>query len=1225
MVRTVYVKKRDNFKDLILKSELNQLLNLNIDNLITYYRYEVDGLDDEIFKKSVKFVFSEVQLDEVIYTLDFSNLMFAVEFLDGQFDQRADSAEKCISLLAEDTIAKVKTATIYSFEGNLSKADLDKIKTYIINPVDSKEASLISREEIQDIEKDKITVDYLEGFNKLTREGLNKFIIKHSLAMDIEDLELFQEYFIKQNRTPSIVELKVVDTYWSDHCRHTTFNTIFNQVEIEDEKIKEVYEDYKNKKIELNSKKDDCLMDIATIPSKILKNQGYNKDVEESEEINACSINIKVDVNNKEEDYLLLFKNETHNHPTEIEPYGGAATCIGGAIRDPLSSRAYVYQAMRLSGCSDPREAIEDTMANKLPQRTIAKISAKGNSSYGNQIGLATGLVKEFYHKGYKAKHMELGAVIAAAKRENVVREVPKKGDVIILLGGKTGRDGIGGATGSSKAHDKTSLDTLGAQVQKGNAIEERKIQRFFRNSDITKKIVRCNDFGAGGVCVAIGELADGLEIHLDKVPLKYENLKIEEIAISESQERMAIVVKKEFADYIISEAKKENIEATVVANITDDDKLTMLYENKVVVSIDRSFLDTNGSKKYTDIKINKQTLDYIKKTDKSLEDYILEMFSDINHCSQKGLSDIFDSTIGATNVLMPYGGKYQKSKEQVMCSRIPVEGSSDTVSLMSYGFDPYLVDESPFEGSYLSVLSSISKLIAKGANLDSIYLSLQEYFPSVKNDKERWGAVTSALLGAYKAQMDLKIAAIGGKDSMSGTFENLDVPKTLVSFGVGVSKIEKIKPSLFMRENSKIIYLKMEENKREYFSKVESLLNNENILSSYSIEKNGIIDALVNMSFGNHIGIEINDYLDLFDYEIGSILIEVSENININDSLEELGLTYRLVGNTKLEYRLNYKFEDIDLLNIEQISDCVLDDVYSTKNKNEKVINKDIDFYNDKNIVFSTSKIAKPKVLIPVFSGTNCEYDSRFAFEEVGAKVEEVIINAYNQESLFESINQFSKSLDTSQILFFPGGFSFADEPEGSAKFISSFIQSPKIAESINKLYKEREGLILGICNGFQALVKSGLLPFSEISKVNNESPTLTYNETNQHQSSLVKVRISSKNSPWLMHYEVGQTFYVPISHGEGKFVCDQIHLNNMINNGQIVSQYVDFDNNPSMNLNFNPNGSVFAIESIINQDGRILGRMGHLERSKKGLYQNIKEFEADNLMFKGAISYYK
>jgi len=1200
-------------------------LNLDIKDLITYNRYEVDGINQELFKKSVKYVFSEEQVDEVLYSIDFQELTFAVEYLDGQFDQRADSAEKCISLLAEDAKARVKTAIIYSFVGDLSKNDLDKIKTYIINPVDSKEASLISREEIQDLEKDIISVDYLDGFNKLTREGLQKFIIKHSLAMDIEDLELFQEYFIKQNRIPTIVELKVVDTYWSDHCRHTTFNTIFNQVEIDDEKIKEVYEDYKNKKIELNSKKDDCLMDIATISSKILKNQGYNKDVEESEEINACSVNIKVDVNNKEEDYLLLFKNETHNHPTEIEPYGGAATCIGGAIRDPLSSRAYVYQAMRLSGCSDPREAIEDTMTNKLPQRTIAKISAKGNSSYGNQIGLATGLVKEFYHEGYKAKHMELGAVIAAAKRENVVREVPKKGDVIILLGGKTGRDGIGGATGSSKAHDKTSLDTLGAQVQKGNAIEERKIQRFFRKGDITKKIVRCNDFGAGGVCVAIGELADGLEINLDKVPLKYENLKIEEIAISESQERMAIVVKKEFADYIISEAKKENIEATIVANITDDNKLTMRYENKVVVSIDRSFLDTNGSKKYTDVKINSQSLDYIKKTDKSLEDYILEMFSDINHCSQKGLSDIFDSTIGATNVLMPYGGKYQKSKEQVMCSRIPVEGSSDTVSLMSYGFDPYLVDEAPFEGSYLSILSSISKLIAKGANLDSIYLSLQEYFPSVKNDKERWGSVTSALLGAYKAQMDLKIAAIGGKDSMSGTFENLDVPKTLVSFGVGISKIQKIKPSLFMRENSKIIYLKMEENKREYFRKIESLLNNDNILSTYSIEKNGIIEALVNMSLGNHIGIDINDYLDLFDYEIGSILIEVSENINISDTLEELGFNYKLVGNTISEYRLNYKFEDVNLLNIEKVSDKVLEDVYPINNKNNSIINSSVDYYGEKNIKFATSKIAKPRVLIPVFTGTNCEYDSRRAFEEVGANVEEVIINTYNQDSLFESINHFSKSLDNSQILFFPGGFSFADEPEGSAKFISSFIQSPKVAESINNLYKKREGLILGICNGFQALVKSGLLPFSEISKVNNESPTLTYNETNQHQSSLVKVRISSNNSPWLMHYEVGQTYYVPISHGEGKFICNQIHLNNMIKNGQISSQYVDFENNPTMDVNFNPNGSDLAIESIINQDGRILGRMGHLERSKKGLYKNIKEYEADNLMFKGAISYYK
>ncbi|MGD1821249.1 MAG: phosphoribosylformylglycinamidine synthase [Pleomorphochaeta sp.] len=1225
MVKTVYVKKKNNFKDTILLNEINQLLSLNIQDLVTYNRYEVDGLSDDIFEKSVKYVFSEVQLDEVYFELPKSKIMFAIEYLDGQFDQRADSAKKCISLLVENVKPKVKNATVYCIEGDLNKKDINKIKNYLINPVESKEANLEEREEIEAISKEEIEVKILDDFITLDKLKLEKLLKDYNLAMDIDDLILFQSYFISENRNPSIVELKVVDTYWSDHCRHTTFNTIFNNVEIESDEINEVYLDYKKNKQLLNSNKNDCLMDIATIASKILKKSGYNKDVEVSEEINACSINIKVDVDEKEEDYLLLFKNETHNHPTEIEPFGGAATCIGGAIRDPLSSRAYVYQAMRLSGSADPREAFKNTLPNKLPQRTIARVSAKGNSSYGNQIGLATPLVKEFYHDGYKAKHMELGAVIASAKKENVVREVPQKGDIVILLGGRTGRDGIGGATGSSKAHDKKSLDTCGAEVQKGNATEERKLQRFFRNGDITKKIKRCNDFGAGGVCVAIGELSAGLKIELDKVPLKYENLNIEEIAISESQERMAIVVRKEDSDYIINEAIKENIEATIVAIITDDNRLTMTYENNTVVSISREFLDTNGSEKYTDVKINKQSLNYSQKMETTLDEYLKVMFSDINYCSGKGLSNIFDSTIGATNVLMPYGGIYQKSKEQVICSKIPVDGDTKTVSLMSYGFDPYLVDQSPFYGSYLSILSSVSKLIASGANINSIYLSLQEYFPSVKNNKERWGNVTSALLGAYKAQMDLKVAAIGGKDSMSGTFENIDVPKTLVSFAVGTTKIENVKPSLFTKSKSKIILLPITDNKREYFKKIEKVISLNNILSSYSLTKGGLVSAIVNMSFGNRIGLNINDNIDLFDFEIGSILIEVDDCKGINDILEELSLDYKLVGTTIKDYQINYRFEKIDLINIEQISDNTLEKVYPTKVADKIIDIPNVDSFKKKNIVISNSKFSKPRVLLPVFVGTNCEYDSRKAFEEVGAEVSEVIINTYNQETLNNSINEFSKKLNNSQILFFPGGFSFADEPEGSAKFISSFIQSPKVKESINTMYKNRDGLILGICNGFQALVKSGLLPYSNISDINSDSPTLTYNKINQHQSSLVKVRISSINSPWLMHYEVGQTLLVPISHGEGRFVCNDYHAKKLIEKGQIVSQYVDNDNKPTMDINYNPNGSCLAIESIVSEDGRILGRMGHLERSKIGLYKNVKDYKSDNLMFKGAISYYK
>ncbi len=1225
MVKTVYVKKKDTFKDLILQKELNQLLNLNIKKLITYIRYEVEGLSEIDFQKCVNNVFSEVQLDEVFYNIEITNNMFSIEYLDGQFDQRADSAQKCISLLIENSISSVKCATIYKIDESICDNDILKIKKYLINPVESKEASLIERDEFKTIKREKQSINYLNSFINLSYKELDSFIRDYNLAMDIEDLKLFQSYFKNIKRNPTIVELKVVDTYWSDHCRHTTFNTIFNNIEFDSLKIEQTYKDYKKAKKSINSKKNDCLMDLATIASKVLKKEGYNKDVEVSEEINACSINIKVDVNKKDEDYLLLFKNETHNHPTEIEPFGGAATCIGGAIRDPLSSRAYVYQAMRISGSSDPRESFNDTLDNKLPQRTIAKVSAKGNSSYGNQIGLATSLVKEFYHDGYKAKHMELGAVIASAKKENVIRKTPKKDDLIILLGGRTGRDGIGGATGSSKSHDKKSLDSCSAEVQKGNATEERKLQRFFRKSTISKKIIRCNDFGAGGVCVAIGELAPGISIELDKVLLKYENLKIEEIAISESQERMAIVVKKEDSQFIIDEAKKENIEATIVAKIMNDNKLTMTYNNEVVVSIDRTFLDTNGSKKYADIKINNEKLNYKKPIFSTLREYIENMFKDINHYSQKGLSNIFDSTIGASNVLMPYGGKYQKTKEQIMCSKIPVEGETQTVSLMSYGFDPYLVDEAPFEGSYYSILSSVSKIIASGAKLDSVYLSLQEYFPSIKNNKEKWGNVLSALLGAYKAQMDLKIAAIGGKDSMSGSFENLDVPKTLVSFAIGISKVNNVKPSLFVKNNSKLYYLPIIDNKRKYFKIVEKIISNDSILSSYSITKDGITDALVNMSFGNHIGCTICDNVDLNDYEIGGIIIEYNaENVTFDSLYSDL-IDYKLLGNTIKDYCFNYRNENINLLNIEKLYNEGLEDIYPTKSPIENKLLKNIDCINNKSVYVSKTKFAKPKVLIPVFLGTNCEYDSKRSFEDVGAITEQVIINTYNQETLNDSINSFSNKLQSSQILFFPGGFSFADEPEGSAKFISSFIQSPKIKDSINNLYKNKDGLILGICNGFQALIKSGLLPYSTISKVDENSPTLTYNDINQHQSSLVKVRISSNKSPWLMHYNVGDTFLVPISHGEGRFISNESHLNRLIKKGQIASQYVDFNNNPTMDIDFNPNGSTYAIESLISEDGRILGRMGHIERSREDLYKNIKEYKSNNLMFKGAISYFK
>ncbi|MDC7237205.1 MAG: phosphoribosylformylglycinamidine synthase [Sphaerochaetaceae bacterium] len=1223
MINTVYVKKKNNFKDDILREELNLLLNVKIDKLVTFNRYEVEDISPSLFKKSVSLIFSEVNLDEVYYSLPSFSTIFAIELLDGQFDQRADSAIKCITLLQNDVIAKVKYASIYGLEGDLNDTDIDKIKNYLINPVESKLADLESEKAFKKIEKKKSQIKKLNGFINLSLSQLNEFRDEYNLAMDIEDLRLFQKYFINEKRDPTLTELKVVDTYWSDHCRHTTFNTIFDKVEINDSEIKETYNSYLNAKKKLNSTKPNCLMDIATIATKILKKEGYAKDVEESEEINACSVNVKVDVNGSYQDYLLLFKNETHNHPTEIEPFGGAATCIGGAIRDPLSSRAYVYQAMRISGTADPREPFNKTMANKLPQRTIAKVSAKGNSSYGNQIGLATSLVKEFYHDGYKAKHLELGAVIAAAKKENVVRETPCKGDVVILLGGRTGRDGIGGATGSSKSHNLESLETCGAEVQKGNATEERKLQRLFKDGSVTKLIKRCNDFGAGGVCVAIGELSRSLNIELDKVPLKYENLEINEIAISESQERMAIVVNSRDIDFIIEKANKENIEASVVATIEDNNKLTMMYDGEVVVDISRDFLDTNGSEKYTSVLIEKEDKINSFKVEDDLKPFLDNMYSDLDFCSQKGLSNIFDSTIGASSVLLPYGGKFQASKEQVMCAKLPVDGKSDTVSLMSYGFDPKLVDNTPYKGSYISLISSVSKLIASGAKLDSIYLSLQEYFASVKNDSLKWGNVSAALLGALKAQLDLKIPAIGGKDSMSGSYEDLDVPNTLVSFAVGLSTVDKVRVSLLTKENSKLIIFPISTNVRDYFSKMEVLIKDQNILSSFSLCRGGLIEALCEMSFGNKIGFTLSDDVDLNKYNIGSILLEVNSFDKIKDQVDQLNLDYDVIGKTTSEYNLKYRKQNIDLNEIFKISQDVLEGVYPTKVEMDTPKLKNIDF-NEKNVIFSKQNFKKPRVVIPVFFGTNCELDSVRAFNEVGAEVEQVIINTLNFDTLRESTNLFINKTLESQILFIPGGFSAADEPEGSAKFISSFLQAENVKDSINNLLYKRDGLILGICNGFQALVKSGLLPYSKISSVNENSPTLTYNKINQHQSSLVKVRVSSNKSPWMMHYNVGDTYYVPISHGEGRFVCNDQHLTSLIKNGQIACQYVDNENMPSMDINYNPNGSVYAIESITNDDGRILGRMGHLERCKDDLYKNVREYKANNLMFKGAISYF-
>lgn len=1226
MVNRVFVSKKSSNKDDLLKDELNNLLQCSIDKLKIYYSYSVENINSDLFELSIKKVFCEPNVDEYFFKVPHSDKVFSLELLDGQFDQRADSASSCIALLGMIDKPLVKSATVYAFDGNISDEKFEEIKEYLINKVEACEASLEKRDSLslKTIEAKKVKT--LTNFLKYNQDDLKKVLYDYSLAMDIDDLKLFQTYFISEDRDPTITELKVVDTYWSDHCRHTTFNTELNSIEILDEEIRDTFNQYLKIRENLNIKKPITLMNLATICVKDLKSKGYLSSIEESEEINACSIKIKVQKDTGDEDYLLLFKNETHNHPTEIEPFGGAATCIGGAIRDPLSSRAYVYQAMRLSGCSDPRESYLDTLENKMPQRKIARTAAEGNSSYGNQIGLATSLVDEFYHEGYKAKHLELGAVLGAAPIENVVREEPLKGDKVILLGGATGRDGIGGATGSSKSHDKSSLSSCGAEVQKGNAPEERKIQRLFLDKEVTTKIKRCNDFGAGGVCVAIGELSPSLTIELDKVPLKYIGLDATEIAISESQERMAIVVREEDVDFIIKRSRLENINATVVATITDVNTLKMSYKGDTVVSLSRTFLDTNGAKKESEVIVNKESALPEIEIEKSLEETLKSMYSSLEFCSRKGLASRFDSTIGASSVLMPYGGKYQTSCEQSMIAKIPLQkGETSTVSIMSYGFDPKLLENSPYKGSYLSILSSVSKIMASGANYKDLYLSLQEYFPSLKNDSEKWGAPFAALLGAFKAQEDLKVAAIGGKDSMSGSFENLNVPNTLVSFAVSTGDINNVIPSLFMKYNSPLVLVNIdEENPREYFEKIEKITHSNSVLSSYSLTRGKLAQALVSMGMGNKIGCIINPSVDLFESNIASILFEIDDMEKFEFLVDELELDIVNVGETSKNYKLYYGEEEIELQEIENLSFNVLEKVYPLNAKEEEGDCKNIS-YKAKNILVSKNRVAKPKVLIPSFPGTNCEIDSMRALERVGLESETIIINTMDTRGLIESAKNFSDKLRESQILFIPGGFSAGDQPEGSAKFIASFLSSPQIRENLSNLIDDREGLVLGICNGFQALIKSGLLPYGHIRDLDDNSPTLTFNNINRHQSSLVRTRVTSNLSPWLSKYEVGDVVCVPISHGEGKFLASDNVLAQLKANGQISQQYVDLDNRASSSILYNPNGSSWAIESISSKDGRILGKMGHSERCQRDLYQNYPLYESDDKLFKGALEYFK
>ena len=1195
-------------------------------------RYDVEDISKEDFELAKGTIFSEPQVDDVYDELPSfaaEDRVFAVQFLPGQFDQRADSAVQCIQLATQHERPTVASAKVYVISG-VSDEELARIKAHLINPVESMEASLELPKTLHtpfDVPAD---VAVLEGFCELDQQGLQEFIDQYGLAMDLGDITFCQKYFKEtEKRTPTITEIRMIDTYWSDHCRHTTFSTNIEQVDIESDYVKDAYNEYLElrKTLHAGKNKPMTLMDLATIGAKALKKKGLLSALDESEEINACSVKIKVDIDGKEEEWLLQFKNETHNHPTEIEPFGGAATCLGGAIRDPLSGRAYIYQAMRVTGAGDPLTPFEQTIKGKLPQKKIVTTAAAGYSSYGNQIGLATGQVNEIYHPGYVAKRMEVGAVVGAVPACNVVREEPAAGDVIILLGGKTGRDGCGGATGSSKSHNVESLSSCGAEVQKGNPPEERKIQRLFRNGDVTRMIKRCNDFGAGGVSVAIGELADGLEIDLDLVPKKYDGLDGTELAISESQERMAVVVAKEDAQKFLDAADRENLMATVVAKVTEQPRLVMFWRGKRIVDLSREFLGSNGAAKYTKViaKAPAQKAHCCKNKDLSVKEKFETIMADLNVCSQRGLSDRFDSTIGANTVVMPYGGKTQLTPSQAMVAKIPMlHGETNTCSIMSWGFNPYISDQDQFKGAQLAVVESIAKIIASGGSRRRCGLSVQEDIEKRGSVPAIGGKPFQSLLGGLKAQLELGCAAIGGKDSMSGSFEDIHVPPTLISFAVSTAKVNNVVTDEFKAAGDKVYLLAPEydengmpiyENIRKVFDHMESLIASGKVKAVYTLGMKGLGEALCKMSFGNRIGFAAQENLHhLFKPVYGAFVFEASE---------ELDTFAKLIGCTTEEYTLQINGETVDLQEIQQKWEATLEPVYP---RITKAPQETVPTYNYQCVERKTSsiKLAQPRVLIPVFPGTNCEYDTARAFERAGAKADIVVIRNKTSEQIKESVELIREKIANSQIIAIPGGFSGGDEPEGSAKFIASFFRNPQITEAVMELLKNRDGLMCGICNGFQALVKLGLVPYGEIISTDASCPTLTYNVIDRHQSGLVRTRIASNKSPWLMHTNVGDIHTIAISHGEGRFVASEQLVKQLAENGQIATQYVDLEGNPTEDYRFNPNGSIDAIEGITSPDGRIFGKMGHSERYTNGLYLNV-DGDKDQKMFAGAVSYFR
>ncbi|MCD7783957.1 MAG: phosphoribosylformylglycinamidine synthase [Firmicutes bacterium] len=1234
MVYRIYVEKKEDeaLEAKSLLADISDTLGISgVEKVHVVNRYDAENIERDTFESAVGTVFSEPLIDRVYRHYPYGSLAgFASEYLPGQFDMRADSASQCIQLLSQGSRPDVKSAKIYSFEGNLSQSDLLRIKRYIINPVECREADMSDTppETISITHPTPDDVPVLFGFSALDEASADDFIAKYGLAMDRADLLFCRDYFRGEGREPTLTEVRMIDTYWSDHCRHTTFLTEIDGVSISDPTIKETYEEYLSIRRELGrEKKPVTLMDIGTIAAKYLSSKGMLEKLDVSEEINACTVKIKVNHDGNDEDWLLLFKNETHNHPTEIEPFGGAATCIGGAIRDPLSGRAYVYSAMRITGASDPTRPISETLEGKLPQRKLTVTAAEGYSSYGNQIGLATGMVDEVYHDGYVAKRMEIGAVIGAVPAENVRRERPDAGDIVILLGGKTGRDGCGGATGSSKSHTTASLSVCGAEVQKGNAPEERKLQRLFRNRDAEAMIKRCNDFGAGGVSVAVGELADGLKINLDLVPKKYEGLTGTELAISESQERMAVVVEAKDAAAFIAIAESENLEATAIAEVTSEPRLVMTWRGKEIVNVGREFLNSNGAPKHITINAAAGASWQREIPCGSFSEAMVSLSGNLNICSKRGLAERFDSTIGAGTVLMPFGGKYQLTPPQAMVNLIPTEhGHTDTCSFMSWGFNPEICERSPYHGAYLSVFESVAKLIAAGAEFSDVYLTFQEYFEKPNQDPDRWGKPFSALLGALRAQCALGVAAVGGKDSMSGSFENLDVPPALVSFAVTTGRAADAKSPEFKAAGHDIVMLTPEYGEdglptAESFIKtanaVTSLLRSGKAVSAWSLGAGGVAEGIMKMSFGNKIGAEISPELKddaLFGYRYGSFLLEIDRNCDISDAV--------YIGKTSDGGEISRGDESVTIDALLSVYEGRLESVFPCNIK-QKPREIPAFSYTERSSVTPASVCAKPRVLIPVFPGTSCEYDTAKAMEDAGAEPHIFIVNNLSKSKVEESVKAFAKLARESKIIFIPGGFSGGDEPDGSGKFITAFFRAGEVSEAVNDLLTVRRGLMCGICNGFQALIKLGLVPYGEIVDFTPEY-TLTYNTIGRHQSRLVRTRVASVKSPWMSRVNVGDVITVPISHGEGRFYASDELIEKLSASGQIATQYVGTDGLPSSDISVCPNDSAFAVEGITSPDGRVLGKMGHSERTGRGLYKNV-EGNYDMGLFASAVEYFK